>query len=91
MGSASKKVNGIVIENKKRRKKMIRTPKFQGQLEMEEGKFLIFGGNSIKECLNLGKLYKKENFTGRMYIWGNNKAGRDYIERQGKINIEFKL
>jgi hypothetical protein len=70
---------------------MVRTPKFQGQLEMEEGKFLIFGGNSIKECLNLGKLYKEENFTGKLYIWGNSKAGRNYFEKQGKINLEISL
>jgi hypothetical protein len=70
---------------------MVRTPKFQGQLETKDEKYLIFGANSIKECINLGRLYKDGNSTGKMYIWGNNKAGRNYFEKQGKINLEISL
>ena len=70
---------------------MVRTPKFEGQLERKDGTFDIFGAWTIKECINLARHYLDERYTGRLMVWGNSKAGQTYFERQGKINCEIQI
>ena len=69
-----------------------RTPKFEGQLELKPGqRYMCFGADSIREAISQGKLFRNEECTGKLLVWGNNKAGRDYFERQGKMYLEVAI
>ena len=66
---------------------MIRTPKYELQMDKVGGGVVITGVNSIKEAKQEITFYVIErpdlyNLTGKFFLWGNSAAGKSYLKSQ---------
>lgn len=61
----------------------ILTPLYELKIEGEKDCFLCIGVNSFREALEEVKSISKVKETGRAFLWGNSKTGKQNISRKG--------